>query len=103
MKLSVNQIENANLAFIHDVFVMEGELKDPGVTHFYKLIVAPRPDAIKHSRIDDITLKIVLDSVGDDELELVRQALLKNPSLSESHDAIREGTWYKSTATISPT
>ncbi|WP_339483695.1 hypothetical protein [Pseudomonas sp. RL_5y_Pfl2_73] len=102
MRLTIDQIENANLAWVHDVFVQEGELKDPGTTAFHKLIVAKLPESVKTSRVEETTLKVVLTEVGDDVLEEIREKLLSNSSLSESFKAIREGTWYKSTMTISP-
>jgi len=102
MRLTIDQIQNANLAWVHDVFVQDGVLKDPGTTTFYKLIVATPPKSVKASRAEETALKVVLAQVDDDVLEAIRQKLLSNSSLSESFKAIREGTWYKSTMTISP-
>ncbi|RON33679.1 hypothetical protein [Pseudomonas brassicacearum] len=102
MRLTIEQIENANLAWVHDVSVQEGELKDPGTTKFYKLIVAKRPESVKASRVEETILRVVLAEVDDNVLEEIRKKLLSNSSLSESYKAIREGTWYKSTVTLSP-
>jgi len=102
MRLTVDQIENANLAWVHNVYVQEGELKDPGTTKFYKLIVANLPQSVKASRVEETTLRVVLAEVDDSVLEDIRKKLLSNSSLSESYKEIREGTWYKSTTTIPP-
>ena len=102
MRLTIEQIENANLAWVHNVYVQEGELKDPGTTKCYKLIVAKLPQSLKASRVEDTTLRVVLAEVDDSALEDIRNKLLSNSSLSESYKEIREGSWYKTIITISP-
>ena len=103
MKLTVNQIENASLAWICDVFVQEGAIKDPGHTEFHKLILAERPSSVKPSRLDETTLHIVLDEVNDAVLSDIKERLLRNASLTEAQDTIRQGKWYLATMDISPT
>ncbi|QUE91220.1 hypothetical protein [Pseudomonas sp. SCA2728.1_7] len=102
MKLTVNQIENANLAWIFDVFVQKGEINDPGRTEFHKLIVAERPSSVKPSRLDETNLHIVLDEVDDAVLADIKERLLSNVSLAEAHETIRQGKWYPATMDISP-
>lgn len=101
MRLTINQIENASLAWIHDVYVQEGEMKDPGRTEFHKLIVADRPNSVKPSRFDETTLHIVLDKVDEEVLRDIKERLLKNTSLAEAHNKIREGKWYPAATDIS--
>ncbi|MCF4987164.1 MULTISPECIES: hypothetical protein [Pseudomonas] len=100
MKLAVNDIDRANLAWICDVFVIQGDIKDPGITEFRKLIVAERPGSVKPSRMDETTLKITVEEFSDAVLGDIKDRLLKNESLSEAHKAIREGRWYRSTMEI---
>lgn len=96
MRLTVDQIANANLAWVHNVHVQEGELKGPGTTKCYKLIVAELPQSVKASRVEETTLRVILAEVDDSVLEDIRKKLLSNSSLSESYKEIREGAWINS-------
>lgn len=96
MKLSTEQLVGANLAWVHDVFVRVGEVKDPGTTVFYKLIVRPTNPAIKPSRANETVLHIVVDHADESVLASIKEALLNNASLAEAHDSIRSANWYRS-------
>ncbi|PYY88076.1 hypothetical protein DNK59_10500 [Pseudomonas sp. TKO26] len=102
MKLSINQIKNANLAWIHQVFVVAGDANPVGTTEYYKLQIREVSSAIKESRIEDITLKIQVDVINEDVLDSIKQLLVNNTTISEPVEVISAAVWLPVKMTITP-
>jgi hypothetical protein len=94
MEILMEDLESANLSWVHDVLVQEGETKLIGLTKFFKLIVA-NPEPMKAAPVADTVANLVLDQVTDSALEDVKQRLLNNPSLAPFQDSIARGVWYR--------
>jgi hypothetical protein len=102
VKLSIDQIKNANLAWIHQVFVIAGEPNPVGTTEYYKLQIREVSSAIKDSRIEDITLKIQVDVINEDVLESIKQLLVNNTTMMEPVEVISRAAWLPVEMTITP-
>ncbi|MHA6160301.1 hypothetical protein [Pseudomonas sichuanensis] len=101
MEILMEDLESANLSWVHDVLVQEGETKLIGLTKFFKLIVA-NPEPMKAAPVADTVANLVLDQVTDSALEDVKQRLLNNPSLAPFQDSIARGVWYRHSIEATP-
>nr|WP_298165258.1 hypothetical protein [uncultured Pseudomonas sp.] len=93
--LTKDQLDNANLALIHQVFVQEGRLQDGQEILLWELHFASMPIAVKQGRKADLQLFVVADRVDDGLLDEIKQKLLTNSTLAESHQQILAATWRK--------
>lgn len=102
MNLKPEEVRRANLAWIYDVYVYDGPMKDPGVTIFYKLQIGEVVAGVKPSRAPETKLVITVDGVNEDDLAAIKADLVNNLSLSESKKAIEGGKWLKGKIEITP-
>lgn len=91
--LSVNQLDNAQLSWVVEVFVKEGALQDGQDMQFWTLLFGDRSSAIKPSRVSDTQLHMTVEHVDDKTLGLIKDKLLNNHSLAEDREAIAAAHW----------
>ena len=91
--LSVNQLDNAQLSWVVEVFVKEGVLQNGQDIQFWTLLFGDRSLAIKPSRVGDTQLHITVENVDEKVLGLIKNKLLSNQTLAKDREAIAAAQW----------
>ncbi|WP_058066514.1 hypothetical protein [Pseudomonas sp. TTU2014-080ASC] len=102
MEKLLDELTRRDLGWVHDVWVQIGQINDPGVTVFFKLIVILSDAKDERPRDPDHVLSITLPREDEGDLNKIKDALLNNPSLKHAHDYIRNHGWYRATAEVFP-
>ncbi|MGG5238857.1 hypothetical protein ACQZ2F_04820 [Pseudomonas lurida] len=92
-KLSINQIDNANLVVIQQVIVQEGHPQNGEPFVVWSLSIGQQMTAIKPSRIKETQLEILVESADQATLSLIKNKLIQNQSLREQKDLIASAEW----------
>ncbi|MFJ2541225.1 hypothetical protein [Pseudomonas sp. NPDC087614] len=92
-KLSVSQINNANLVVIEEVRVQEGHPQNGEPFVVWSLLIGAQIAAIKLSRVKDTQLEIVVEKADQETLKLIKDKLIENSSLREQKDHIASANW----------
>lgn len=91
--LSVNQLDNAQLSWVVEVFVKEGVLQNGQDVQYWTLLFGSRSSAIKPSRVGETQLHITVENLDEKVLGLIKDKLLNNPTLAQDREAIAGAHW----------